>query len=539
MTSIASERDKNLNAAVQMKPESILQAEEVLVETAELVASLRKMVNNPQFSDVVFLCSDGKQVTASRMHLAARCDVMKSLLKNGMAESSLTEIKLPEVSSPVMLCVLEFLYTGNVLDNAPEDWKMGWEVISASRFFLMARLELIARKFMDLFVSAIANDKRKLAILLTEALKSKLNGEVTDDHLRDLARVLSLDWTEAGFVESLSEEAFHCLLVNTSSDPEHEDILSFRVYLRFRGVMQWWIYQSDLAHLSKETFMSSLVPDKAGVLQICGPTGSRQDKAECTEEGDVHKWDTLLTHKVPKRLLSDIDLRLIHPEVVAEVLEPLNILYGEILNAYRFHAVRRVVSSKTTEYEWGHDLSYRTFEQGHVIYCTGKTPGLAVLKEGMSRKVDGTQYEWEFVLDEDCHLYAELGFLMSLDPPFNTQLSDHNSATVFRFEGDTTERVRMHSSAKMVKAAQPFIPGSRVSFVLTFKGSYLVYSFSLNGQQTIDDSFWNGNDASRIYYPAVSFGKECRGRLRVELKRGFDILQNDKTLMIDRATCNT
>jgi hypothetical protein len=135
------------------------QAKDVSVETSpELIANLRDMVNNPEFSDVIFLCSDGKPVRAARMLLAARSNVLKSLLMNGMAESSAKEINLPEVSSPVMLSVLEFLYTGNLQDYAPENWKVGLEVIIASQFFLLPELEVVAKRFMSIFVSSVEGD---------------------------------------------------------------------------------------------------------------------------------------------------------------------------------------------------------------------------------------------------------------------------------------------------------------------------------------------------------------------------------------------
>jgi hypothetical protein len=77
------------------------------------------------------------------------------------------------------------------------------------------------------------------------------------------------------------------------------------------------------------------------------------------------------------------------------------------------------------------------------------------------------QYEWEFVLEEDCHLYAELGLLLSLDPPFNKKLSDHELAEVVRFDGDIVETKESFSWSRLLKnEKQRLIPGSRVSFAL-------------------------------------------------------------------------
>jgi hypothetical protein len=166
MTIVSSEDEKHPALGEQSK--------DVRDETSvKLIASLRKMVNNPEFSDVVFLCGDGKQVRASKIHLAARSEVLKSLLMNGMAESNAHEIDFPKVSSPVILSVLEFLYTGDFLDYAPENWNLGWEVIIASQFFLLPDLEVIASKYRSKFISSVAGDLPKLGMMLNEALELK------------------------------------------------------------------------------------------------------------------------------------------------------------------------------------------------------------------------------------------------------------------------------------------------------------------------------------------------------------------------------
>ncbi|CAM6117154.1 unnamed protein product [Calypogeia fissa] len=119
MDSVSAGQVKD-SAVAEEKSDVLKCAEDAQVlASADLLCNLRLMVNKPDFSDVMFLCSDGKRVYASRILLAGRSEVLKSMLMNGMAESGLSEIKLPEISSPVLLVVFEFLYTGTLLDYQP------------------------------------------------------------------------------------------------------------------------------------------------------------------------------------------------------------------------------------------------------------------------------------------------------------------------------------------------------------------------------------------------------------------------------------
>jgi hypothetical protein len=227
--------------AAKVVADILKNADEAEAEASgELVSNLRAMVNNPAFSDVVFVCKDGNRVQASRLLLAGRSDVLKSMLLNGMAESNSSEIKSPETTSPVLLSVFEFLYTGTLLDYPPQNWRMSCEVLIASQFFLLPKLELITRKYMHAQTVSVATDLSKAALMLTEAVEFKpLWGEKTDLNLRELVSILSSNWSDPDFVKNLSEDAFHFLLANSKDSWEDADRFSFEQYLRFRQVVRW------------------------------------------------------------------------------------------------------------------------------------------------------------------------------------------------------------------------------------------------------------------------------------------------------------
>ncbi|KAL3688597.1 hypothetical protein R1sor_014906 [Riccia sorocarpa] len=85
-------------------------------ESLDLVEHLMSMINNREFSDVTFLCNDGREVHASRMLLAARSEMFKKMLLNGMSESRSTVIQLPLVASSTLIQVFRYLYAGRSIN---------------------------------------------------------------------------------------------------------------------------------------------------------------------------------------------------------------------------------------------------------------------------------------------------------------------------------------------------------------------------------------------------------------------------------------
>ena len=83
-----------------------------------LVHDLRKLINHPEFSDVVFLV-EGKEVHASRAILAVRSEYFRVMLYSGgmrESEDTLSPIHLEDISYNVFLKMLEYLYTDSVSD---------------------------------------------------------------------------------------------------------------------------------------------------------------------------------------------------------------------------------------------------------------------------------------------------------------------------------------------------------------------------------------------------------------------------------------
>lgn len=77
-------------------------------------SSMRALVNDEEFSDVTFTVED-QPVYAHRALLASRCDHFAAMFRSGMRESAeKAVIPIPEMSRPVFLLLLEYIYTDSV-----------------------------------------------------------------------------------------------------------------------------------------------------------------------------------------------------------------------------------------------------------------------------------------------------------------------------------------------------------------------------------------------------------------------------------------
>jgi len=67
-------------------------------------------INNPTFSDIIFLLEGKKEVFAHKM-MISRCPYFSNMFKSEMIEKSSDKIKIEGVKHEVFLQVLKYLYT--------------------------------------------------------------------------------------------------------------------------------------------------------------------------------------------------------------------------------------------------------------------------------------------------------------------------------------------------------------------------------------------------------------------------------------------
>lgn len=170
----ASELGSDSSPGRVAKRRARIQTVSQLSDLKELSVQLGAMVDNPEYSNIIFVCNDGVQVRASRMMLTARSSVM---LGSGMVESKSEQIRLPNLSSVALLPALEFLYAGDFHKYAPKGYAT-LEVMRAAQYLLLPRLE--RRVF-------------NLAVLHLESLREDYEMEALEQNIIDLFCVAAID----------------------------------------------------------------------------------------------------------------------------------------------------------------------------------------------------------------------------------------------------------------------------------------------------------------------------------------------------------
>ncbi|EGG15653.1 hypothetical protein DFA_10495 [Cavenderia fasciculata] len=114
-----------------------LQIEEpsVTVNTTKIGNDLMKMFNNPDFSDVCFVCED-KKLYAHKAICASRCEQLRAMFSWGR-ESKEQEIHLPHIPYTSMYGVLEYIYCG----VATITWENACELLQWGDFFSLSGLK--------------------------------------------------------------------------------------------------------------------------------------------------------------------------------------------------------------------------------------------------------------------------------------------------------------------------------------------------------------------------------------------------------------
>lgn len=107
--------------------------------TSTFIGDLRKLIDNSDFSDVVFIVED-KPVHAHRAFLAVRCDHFRAMFSSGMIESKAAEIVIPNIRFPIFMALFEYIYTDVIADITPE---VAIELFIAADLYTLDRLKTL------------------------------------------------------------------------------------------------------------------------------------------------------------------------------------------------------------------------------------------------------------------------------------------------------------------------------------------------------------------------------------------------------------
>ncbi|CAM6127483.1 unnamed protein product [Calypogeia fissa] len=517
-----------------------------------LHAALRKMVNDPKVSDVVFVCQDGKRVHGCRRILQSRSLVLDKMLTNGMAETYESEISLNEISSTTLISIFEFLYSGTtVLDLKSSDWRPLLEIMSAAQFLMVENLEEMVRIPMEAtFQLPTAMDPNEAAKRLSMAMNFPNLFEDMESIPLQLIKVLNFNHLEPATLLLLSKQALHYLLAHMlhrtkSPDSSEDSSLSLGEYLKWRQIVLWLACKllTDLEEV--KTIMGPYLPDRdASLLLLKEPPAAffqvKDDSPEnitASEGKDAARVHTIQflklkekmqKHWSPESLFALVDFQKIHPELLIRVVEPLGIVPpSQLFAALGFHALHRPRTVKGRWADVAQGSCYRVGEDKSVIQKCRRSAGFAIASHGINQP---GVYVWDIIIEEVCHTFCQVGIYKK---SAGQEMTNFNGISL----GEAIGGWALIEALNMTHNRRPYINKTgfgRLTFYygqcFVFKGGRVrvhldmfhhVCSFSING--TDFGPAWNDLPEG-VYYPAVSLGNEVQGKVRIELVSGFDLL---------------
>jgi len=110
------------------------------------------LMSDTRHHDLTIVCADNIEIGTSRAILAARSDMLNTMLYGSMREASSDKINLPEIESDVMKVVLRFVYTEEINRSAISSMI---KVYLAANFLLLHKLKKL---ILDRYIITCSDD---------------------------------------------------------------------------------------------------------------------------------------------------------------------------------------------------------------------------------------------------------------------------------------------------------------------------------------------------------------------------------------------
>ncbi|CAG8607178.1 12263_t:CDS:1 [Acaulospora morrowiae] len=498
-----------------------------------LGADLRAMFNNPVYSDIIITCKDGGVVYGSKLLLAARSDVFARILLNpAKAESenegselipadvNIINISFPEFTSSTLLIVLEYLYMGSItqetlsLNNVVEAYL-------CSEYFMIPQLEEIIITFLDNALRCSA-DNNLSARLLSQAAECMLPSS-DDSFFRTMYNCLATTSLETVDYENLNEAALRFILSPICGGDADEEFVTPE-YSVFRYTVLWSAHKISSSLVS---YFEPLLPpadmaerlDAQKLNQLRSLHEKRKKKSKSME---IQKSiDPILSP-----LLSYVNFNLIHPSILINIIEPLDIILPEILaKAFRWQTQlppgsgpkrsRGIITAKheNLKLHWdqkAHGKKIVLLEHGTIVKSQSRNFGFA----RTSLPIRGYEvYEWDFIIEEPCkHTWIGVCSIRDNRVNYSTWLGGTSYGWVLGSNGYLAHNkggvINENSRRNLKNYGLKFTKGTIITMHLNMENRTLAYS--INGIN-FGEAF---GDLPNEVYPAVSIKRP--GKIKIQ-----------------------
>jgi hypothetical protein len=450
-----------------------------------LEQDLRLLINNPKYSDIEILCEDGKKLHGCRVILAARSEIFDRLLYNGMKENYENQISFPKINSAAMEIVLEYIYTGSVKEESlTKDNAV--EAFYAADYFQLSDLQ-------DSIVKTVKNTN--LAKNYSPELLSKVSEKMplTDVNillnlLVEVVATIPLDTIEFG---RLSIAGLQYLLFCTY---EKEVVFVTPEYEVFR-------YSAILAAKQVSNDVYTTLMKKL-------PTLEQTEDPIKVENKFINDRQKVAKELEP--LVKLIDFRRIKTQILANIIEPLEIIPDKIISyVYRYMALSNNSNLnyiRGTMYIWdesacGSKLIIK--DGGKIVQATNNCNSHQNVRAKIALENKGI-FEWDVVTEKTCG-HAWVGVCASENFNYETFAGYQFTGWVLGSNG------YCYNSHKSVNYCPSFYEdGARITIHLDMNKR--TCAFTVNGTKYREISEWN-NLPSKLY-PVVSL---CHpGRFQIQ-----------------------
>ncbi|GBB90596.1 hypothetical protein RclHR1_01760020 [Rhizophagus clarus] len=344
---------------------------------------LRLLINNPKYSDVEILCEDEKKLNACRAILAARSEVFDRLLYNGMKESYNNQISLPKINSAGMEIVLEYIYTGSVKEESLTNYN-AIEAFYAADFFQLSDLKNYITKTVK-NTSLVKNYSLELLSKFSEKIP------LTEDNI---------------FLNLLIEEVAIIPLNNIEFGRLSISGLKYLLSITLEKEIPFATQEYEVFRYSALLAAKQVSNDAYRTLLERLPTLKQIENSITV--GSKIITDRQKVTKELEPLLKFIDFKRIKPHIIADFIEPLEIISTEIIfNAYRNIALNKLnicdIRGKPINF-WdetacGSNLIIE--DNGKIVYAPDGCNSHQSVRGKIALEDNGI-FEWDVIIEKEC-----------------------------------------------------------------------------------------------------------------------------------------
>ncbi|RGB33977.1 hypothetical protein C1646_815682 [Rhizophagus diaphanus] len=427
-----------------------------------LEQDLRLLINNSKYSDIEILCEDEKKLYGCRAILAARSELFDRLLYNGMKKNYDNQISFPKIKSAGMEIVLEYIYTGSVKEES-----------------------LTKDNAVEAFYAADYFQLSDLQDFITKTVKS------------------------TNLVKNYSPELLSKI---TEKIPLSEDNIFLNLLVETVAIMPLNNIKFDRLSITGLKCLLSITHEKEMFF--------------VTPEYEVFRYSAILAakqvsndaYKTLKKLLPTleqfIDFRRIKSQILADFIEPLEIVSNEIIfNFYRYAALPNNLNLSYTrgkrqiieiDYVWDKSACGSKLiieDNGKIVHapigCDHQNVRAKIALES------NDIFEWDVIIEKVSGC-AWVGVCASENLNYEIFAGFQPTGWVLGSNGDC------YNSSKAVKYCLPFGDGTIITVHLDMNKR--TCAFTINGIKYPEVSAWN-NLPSKLY-PVVSLNYP--GRFRIQ-----------------------